>query len=238
MSLLDDPAITHCAEVPVPVFTSLPDLTADQMLLEVMYDIGSSDSNISSSSSMAAAASSLSAKPKSFSQGQLDDLVRDLGLSKKSSKILASGLGEHDILDSGTKITFYRDRDDFFIRFFTMEDEFVYCNIQGLHSEMGLSEYNPDEWRLFKNSSKRSVKCVLLHNGNKFSCAPIGHSMIAKEHYLNAKIVLQKLRYSEHNWAICVDFEMVNFLLGQQGDTPNILVFSVTGTVAILINTG
>ena len=28
---------------------------------------------------------------------------------------------------------------------------------------------------------------------------------------------LEKLRYSEHNWALCVDFKMVNFLLGQLG---------------------
>ena len=30
-------------------------------------------------------------------------------------------------------------------------------------------------------------------------------------------MVFQKLRYSEHNWAICVDFKMVNFLLEPQG---------------------
>ena len=62
--------------------------------------------------------------------------------------------------------------------------------------------------------------------------------MIVKEHYLNVKIVLQKLRYSEHNCYICIDFKMVNFLLGQLGGTSNILVFFVTGTVALLISTG
>ena len=87
------------------------------MLLEAMDDTDSSDNSISSSSSMAVAASSLSAKPKPFSQDQLIDVVRDFSLSKKSSEILASRLGEHDILDSGTKITFYRDRDDLLIRF-------------------------------------------------------------------------------------------------------------------------
>ena len=60
-------SIPHCAEVPVPVFTSLPDLTADELLLEAMDDPDSSNSSVSSSSSMAAPASSLSAKPKSFS---------------------------------------------------------------------------------------------------------------------------------------------------------------------------
>ena len=99
-----------------------------------------------------------------------------------------------------------------------MEDDFVYCNnIQSLFLEMGLPEYNPDEWRFFIDSSKRSWKCVLLYNGNKFTWVSIGHSVIVKEHYLNVKMVLQKLRYSEHNWAICLDFKMVNFLLGQQG---------------------
>ena len=136
-------------------------LTAD----EAMDDTNSSDSSISSSSSMAAAASSLRAKPKPLSQGQLNDLVRDFSPSKESSEILASRLGEHDILDSETKITFYRVRDDLLIRFFTMEDDFAYCNnIQGLLSEMSLPEYNLDEWRLFIDCSKRSLKCVFLHN--------------------------------------------------------------------------
>ena len=59
--------------------------------------------------------------------------------------------------------------------------------------------YNPDEWRLFIHSSKRNLKCVLLHNGNKFVCIPVGHSVIVKEYYLNVKTVLHKLRYSECN---------------------------------------
>ena len=126
------------------------------MLLEAMDDTDSSDSSISSSSSMAAGASLLSTKPKPFSQGQLNNQVRDLGLSQKSSEILASCLGEHGILDSATKIAFYRDRGDSLIRFFTMEDDLVYCNnIQGLLLKMGIPEYSPDEWRLFIDSSKR-----------------------------------------------------------------------------------
>ena len=58
---------------------------------------------------------------------------------------------------------------------------------------------------------------MLLHNDNKFACVLIGHSVIVKKHYLNVKMVLQKLRYSEHNWAIYVSFKIVKFLLGQQG---------------------
>ena len=148
----------------------------------------------------------------------MNDLLCDLGLSRESSEILASRFGEHGILDLGIKITFHRDGDDLLIRFFTMENGFVYCNnIQGLPSEMGPPECNPDVCRLLINSSKQRLKCVLLHNGNKFACVPIGHSVIVEEHNLNVKMVLQKLCYSEHNWAICVDFKMVIFFLNSKG---------------------
>ena len=69
----------------------------------------------------------------------------------------------------------------------------------------------------------------MLHNGNKFVSVPIGHSVIVKEHYLNVNMVLQKLRYSEHNCAICVDFNKVDFLLGQQGE------YTLTSLLIVLI---
>ena len=131
--------------------------------------------------------------------------MRDLNLSKESSELLASRLIEHGVLASGIKITFYHKRDDFLLRYFTMKGDFVFCNyIPGLLAEMGLSKCNSDEWRLFIDSSKRSLECVLRHKGNKFACVPIGHSVVVKEHYLNVKMVLNKLGYSEHNWAIYV----------------------------------
>ena len=90
---------------------------------------------------MAAEASSLSTNPKPFSQGQLNNLVRDLNLSKESCEILASRLDEHGILNSETKITFFRNRDDLLLRFFAMEDDFVYCNnIPGFLAKMGLPD--------------------------------------------------------------------------------------------------
>ena len=182
-----------------------------------MEDSNSSCSNFSSTS-IAAEASSLSTNPKTFSQGQLNDLVRDLNLSKESSELLAFRFGEHGVLDSGAKITFYRNRDDLLLRFFTMEDDFVFCNdIPGLLAELGLSKYNSDEWRLSIDSSKRSLKCVLLDKGNQFACVSKRHSVVVKEHYLNVKMVLKRLVCSEVYWAIFVDFKMVNFLLGQQG---------------------
>jgi len=115
------------------------------------------------------------------------------------------------------KITAYRTREEKLLPYFTQEDELVYCSdIPGIMLQMGLTEYRPEDWRLFIDSSVRSLKCVLLHNGNRYSSIPIAHSTTLKEQYENVKLVLQKIRYHEHQWSICVDLKMVNFLLGQQ----------------------
>ena len=102
--------------------------------------------------------------------------------------------------------------------FFTAGEKFVYCcDIVGLLNALGISKYDPSEWRLFIDSSKKSLKCVLLHIGNLYGAIPIGHSVHLKEQYEHIKTVLQLLKYDEHKWIICVDLKMVNFLLGQQG---------------------
>ncbi|GFT17074.1 uncharacterized protein TNCV_4738141 [Trichonephila clavipes] len=82
---------------------------------------------------------------------------------------------------------------------------------------MVLKKYQPSDWRLFIDSSKRSLKCVLLNNGNKYGSIPIAHSVTLKEEYANIAKVMETIKYQDHKWLICVDLKMVNFLLGQQG---------------------
>ena len=82
-----------------------------------MEDSNCSCSNYSSTS-MSAEASSRSTNPKPFSQGRLNDLVRDLNLSKELSEFLLPRLGEHGVLGLGTKITFYCYKDDLLLSFF------------------------------------------------------------------------------------------------------------------------
>jgi len=101
--------------------------------------------------------------------------------------------------------------------YFTQENEIVYCNnVEGLLKKLGVFGYNPNDWRLFIDSGKRSLYCVLLHNGNAFRSIPLGHSTTLKEKYNEIKSVLEKISYYEHNWIICVDLKMVGFLLGLQ----------------------
>ncbi|GFW45865.1 uncharacterized protein TNCV_4495851 [Trichonephila clavipes] len=76
--------------------------------------------------------------------------------------------------------------------------------------------YEPEEWRLFIDSSKRSLKAVLLHNGNRYASVPVGHSVHLKECYENLEFILNKLSYSDHKWTICGDLKVISMLLGQQ----------------------
>ena len=92
-----------------------------------------------------------------------------------------------------------------------------YCNnIQGLFQEIGIA-YSASDWRLFIESSKRSLKAVLLHNGNVYPFIPIAHSVQMKEDRKSVKILLQLIQYNDHNWDVCGNFKIIAFLLGLQG---------------------
>jgi hypothetical protein len=154
---------------------------------------------------------------RALNQNDLDDLIRDLGLSKQASKFLASRLKERNLVTPDTNISVYRRREKNLVSFFSEANDFVFCNnISGLIAAMGLHNYDSKDWRLFIDLSKRSLKCVLLHNGNKLGSLPIAHSTRVKEEYPTISLVMEKIKYIEHNWVMCVDLKMVNFLLGQQ----------------------
>jgi hypothetical protein len=123
----------------------------------------------------------------------LSDLIRDFNLFKKSSELLASRLKENNVLHPEMKSTFYRRREKDFLPHSTEDNNLVFCNdIGNLLKKTGLSEYNPSEWRLFINSSKHSLKCVLLNNGNKYGFIPIGRSTRMKEEFKAISVVLGK----------------------------------------------
>ena len=92
----------------------------------------------------------------------------------------------------------------------------MYCtDPKGLVEKFGIC-YNHEEWRIFIDSSKRSLKAVLLHNSNKYASIPVGHSVIMKDSYENLVVLLDRINYKDHNWMICSDLKIVCMLLGQQ----------------------
>ena len=142
--------------------------------------------------------------------------MRDLGLSKNAAEVLASRLQEKNQMSHTTKVSYFRNQGQAFVPFFTEENKFVYCHISGLVQKLGMPVYHPNDWGLFLDSSKHSLKCVLLHNGSVYTAVLIGHSVYLQEEHNDIKTAIDLLKYHEHNWTICVDLKMVNFLLGQQ----------------------
>jgi len=57
----------------------------------------------------------------------------------------------------------------------------VFCNDVCSVMEVLVNDYNPDQWRLFIDSSKVSLKVVLLHNGNRLPSIPLTHAANMKE---------------------------------------------------------
>src|ERR1043165_5406791 len=102
-----------------------------------------------------------------ITQNELSDLIRDLDLSKNKAEILASRLQQWNLLQENVKISVYRDRYKDLTQFFAMKSDLVFCHeINGLMNSLN-NEYKPEEWRIFIDASKLSLKAVLLHNGNE-----------------------------------------------------------------------
>ena len=72
--------------------------------------------------------------------------------------------------------------------------------------------YDSNGWRLFIDSSKKTIKAVLLHIENILPSVSIAYSTTMKETYHNFQFMLEKIRYSEHKWLICADLKVVAIL--------------------------
>ncbi|XP_061480792.1 uncharacterized protein LOC133383677 [Rhineura floridana] len=127
--------VPHSEDVPIPVFTSLPDLPLSDV--EEMLD-----AECSTGGSPGSGYEESFSTPEQFSQKELNDLIRDLSLSKQASELLASRLMEKNCLQPEANITAYRTREEGLLPYFSQDEELVYCNnIPGLLLQMGLPEY-------------------------------------------------------------------------------------------------
>ena len=93
--------VMHSEELPVPIFSTEPDTST------------TSDDSCSDFEEP-----SVLHGPQQFNQYELNDLVRDLCLSKDQSEILVSRLQEKHLLHQSAKVTFYRTRENKLLRFF------------------------------------------------------------------------------------------------------------------------
>lgn len=101
--------------------------------------------------------------PILVSQPELNDLVRDLGLPKDSAEFLASFMKQRNLLEPRTKVSLYRNRESDFRKYFSKDEDLVFCtDINGLMNEIKENCYKATDWRLFIDSSKRSIKCYSI----------------------------------------------------------------------------
>jgi len=112
-------------------------------------------------------------QPHILTHDELNDLVRDLELSTSKSQLLGSRLKQQNLLEKNVRISSFRSRHQQLVSFFTKEDDLVFCyDVDGLMNALGI-KHNPQEWRLFIDSSKLCLKAVLLHNGNQYPSIPL-----------------------------------------------------------------
>ena len=80
-------------------------------------------------------------------------------------------------MKENVRISVYRKRHEDLIQFFKMERGLITSTgIDGLMQILSIN-HNPLDWRIFIDSSKLSLKAVLLHNGNTLPSIPVGHSV-------------------------------------------------------------
>ena len=109
--------VAHCDEIPVTICKELPDVSdEDVSSIEVQEEEKGADVDFEYDTR------------QRFSQQELNDPVRDLGLSKLSAQLMASKLREKSLLSSSTRISFYRNRHQENLRFFCEEKDLVYCS--------------------------------------------------------------------------------------------------------------
>ena len=100
---------------------------------------------VSESKSFSDDANGLSA-PELFSQAELNDVIRDLRLSKKAVEVIASRLQEKHLLDDSAKVSYFRKQ----------LQKSVFCDIFLRTETICLLSRYP--W------SAQAVRCCLVHS--------------------------------------------------------------------------
>lgn len=151
-----------------------------------------------------------------LSQGDLNDLQRDLYLTKQMSELLASRLQQWNLLEAGVLVTETRNRSAYLARYFATRDKICYCtDIVELFAAMK-EPFVGREWRLFIDGSKTSIKAVLLHIGNVKPSIPVTFVSGMKEEYSTMRDILTLIQYNRFMFKIVADFKVIAILMGLQ----------------------
>ena len=116
------------------------------------------------------------------------------------------------------KVTTFFSRKQEFEQFFKPVGYFACCkDIDGLMFAMHM-RHSPEQWRLFIDASKTSLKAVLVHNGNKLPSNSVAYAPSLKETYTTMNNILVEVDYRKYQWEFSGDFKVIAVLLGLQAD--------------------
>lgn len=203
--------LPHSDHIPVPKASS-PDIVSSMTAPTFAPTYGLSDDTSYNPEP------SVSNQPILINQNKLDSIVAKLELTQHKSEELASFLKSNNVLAPGVKVTAYRSRQATLQTLFVVNDEktSAYCPDVGKLMDAMEIKYEADDWRLFIDSSKLSLKAVLLHKTNKKPSVPIAYSTETKETYDALENILKMVNYAKHMWRICCDLKVVAMLCGLQ----------------------
>ena len=121
------------------------------------------------------------------------------------------------MVEKDVKVGYYRKCNRDLSSTFKVEGPVCYCHdIEELFQTLGII-HNVNEWRLFIDSLKKSLKAALLHAGNKKPSIPIAHSAQLKESYDSIEILFISIHHSDYQWSLCRDLKVIGILIGLQG---------------------
>lgn len=117
--------VPHSEEIPVTIFTGLPQIDTD------LCSLASSDEG--AARDIFQPSDEDCDQPILFTKSALNDLVKDLYLPKQSAELLASRLQENRMLKPGTSVSFYSNRETKMRTYFHSDGQLVYCtDVEGL----------------------------------------------------------------------------------------------------------
>ena len=159
-----------------------------------------------------------------ISKMDFEDLIRDLNLSNRSTEILGSRLLQWNLVSDDFRVCDLRNRQKAsdFKGCFNVDVETSLTYASDIHKifEILNHKYDPSEWRLFIDASCKSLKAVLLNNGNNYPSIPIVYGTNVKESYDNIKKILELISYQNHKWKLCADLKIVGLVMGLKGGFP------------------
>ena len=185
--------LPHSDELPIPEPREIDLLSSD-------YAESSEECSVSEPCTSRNKEFGITTEPHLIDESELHDLLRDLDLPNVKAELFASRLNSGICFKVVSKFVVFVHVNSLWSSFFSMKGGLVYCtDVYGIMQEFGYS-HRPEEWRLFIDSSKLSLKAVLLHNKNMLPSIPVGYAAHVKENYKNITRTYNKFVGSVVEW--------------------------------------